>query len=1090
MATIEGTKKKLTVKGELIESAVNSKHEHSNKGVLDKLSDNNGTLQYNGADITGGGGSYTLPTASTTELGGVKVDGSTITINSDGIITSNVEINEDTLSGKIADYLDTNGVTVSRYGFTNDLLVNDKDNSIVWDFTSDRKGHLIFCYDLGEVLTKPTLKFEFIYDKADNVTLTNCQIQGMGATHTTTTGTQSLGFSTTNNRAVNVKHSFTVSSNGTGRYVKIIFNFSKVNTSIETGNIINIKVAKLYANGNLAKFYEVNSNNVAYGSESDYYNDDRIMNYGAYKAAESKKDKYKGMRILCCGDSTTNGNNGATTGLGFPTHLAKYFPQCSVTNHGWNGIDANGFFTTVTSATNVPDWNNVVAVLAAYGANASGGYNESDIPNTRQYIYSDARTANIQIDRSVEDAIGEVTYTVDGTNFVVSDDTVEIGAAKSNPQTYTIDGVNCIYDSVANTITIKGFYFNDSWIDTEEKYWSLFGTGWYGKMAKGIEYVQFMNPFTTLALHSYHHLSYADSTQAEDIETYMLKLQDIYRIPVIKANKELGVNNKTYRNMRLDWAHMNDLGNECKGWYLAKQLDTYIKYPYIYDHTYKYNDLVVTSLAMNRTTETVKVGEDIYLYVRVAPYNAISKDVIWSSDNENVTITPIVKGLEWQKVKVSGVSVGTSVITCTAANDPSITATCTVNITADSIIPVTGVTFDESTYNVVKGESATVSYTIEPGDATNKNATITANNGNVSVNGKVVTGVAVGTSVLTVTTADGSYTATTTVTVEDAPDVAVTGVTIDETATVEVDKTTQLKYTVSPTNATNKTVTFSVDNSNCTVSDTGLITGVAEGSSKITITTDDGGYTASCIVTITAASTGEGELSEPTVYSLANGNFITGRIDNSTGEIDTTNTSYMQNATAIPVSGGEYYFVSYDTAPSYFYAHFWSDAEYLSSINIKSSGLGFPIPAGCTKLYIICTNGANVINVYNATNYIVGSVVVGDSATVDLVNADATSKGYVGYATAATSFIPRYDLIVEPGLSYTYTVNFLEGTTGSVSSSAVREYVEGSYLSYQNATVYSNTFTAGATTHHVRIKINNSGSSTASPVSLTITKNS
>ena len=57
MATIDGNKKKLTVSGEAIESAVNSKHEHSNSAVLDKLSDNNGTLQYNGADITGGSAS-------------------------------------------------------------------------------------------------------------------------------------------------------------------------------------------------------------------------------------------------------------------------------------------------------------------------------------------------------------------------------------------------------------------------------------------------------------------------------------------------------------------------------------------------------------------------------------------------------------------------------------------------------------------------------------------------------------------------------------------------------------------------------------------------------------------------------------------------------------------------------------------------------------------------------------------------------------------------------------------------------------------------------------------------------------------------
>ena len=104
MATIDGTQKKLTVSGEAIESAVNSKHEHSNSAVLDKLTDNNGTLQYNGTDITGGGSAaeYTLPTASTTVLGGVMVDGTTITVNDDGIISSVV-----TGSGEL-EFLDTN----------------------------------------------------------------------------------------------------------------------------------------------------------------------------------------------------------------------------------------------------------------------------------------------------------------------------------------------------------------------------------------------------------------------------------------------------------------------------------------------------------------------------------------------------------------------------------------------------------------------------------------------------------------------------------------------------------------------------------------------------------------------------------------------------------------------------------------------------------------------------------------------------------------------------------------------------------------------------------------------------------------------
>ena len=130
MATIDGTNKKLSVSGEQIEESVGKSHEHSNKTVLDKLSDNNGTLQYNGADITGDGSSYTLPTASTEKLGGVKVDGTTITVNSDGIITAKTgeatnnalyklkgEIGLGTLKGlfdkRVDNYIKSNGYKIN-----------------------------------------------------------------------------------------------------------------------------------------------------------------------------------------------------------------------------------------------------------------------------------------------------------------------------------------------------------------------------------------------------------------------------------------------------------------------------------------------------------------------------------------------------------------------------------------------------------------------------------------------------------------------------------------------------------------------------------------------------------------------------------------------------------------------------------------------------------------------------------------------------------------------------------------------------------------------------------------------------------------
>jgi hypothetical protein len=54
--------------------------------------------QYYPADI---GGTYTLPTASTTELGGVKIDGTTITIDANGVVSATVGASTwSTITGK------------------------------------------------------------------------------------------------------------------------------------------------------------------------------------------------------------------------------------------------------------------------------------------------------------------------------------------------------------------------------------------------------------------------------------------------------------------------------------------------------------------------------------------------------------------------------------------------------------------------------------------------------------------------------------------------------------------------------------------------------------------------------------------------------------------------------------------------------------------------------------------------------------------------------------------------------------------------------------------------------------------------------
>ena len=258
-----------------------------------------------------------------------------------------------------------------------------------------------------------------------------------------------------------------------------------------------------------------------------------------------------------------------------------------------------------------------------------------------------------------------------------------------------------------------------------------------------------------------------------------------------------------------------------------------------------YSDVHVTGVTLNTTATTITKGGTTTLVATVSPNDAGDKSVTWSSNDTSVA-TVSSEGV------ITAVGCGEAIITVTTT-DGGCTAQCTTTVEN----PVTGVSLNTNVLTILTGLTYQLEATVSPSDACgDKSVTWSSSDSTIATvsNNGLVTAVATGSAVVTVTTTVGSYTASCAVEVSEP--VAVTGVTLNK-ATLDIfeAQTEQLVATVLPNNATNKNVTWSSNNSNiATVDSNGIVSAVTTGSAIITVTTVDGGYTASCEVTVSEQS--------------------------------------------------------------------------------------------------------------------------------------------------------------------------------------------------------------------------------------------
>lgn len=253
---------------------------------------------------------------------------------------------------------------------------------------------------------------------------------------------------------------------------------------------------------------------------------------------------------------------------------------------------------------------------------------------------------------------------------------------------------------------------------------------------------------------------------------------------------------------------------------------------YTFDHSDKTNVAIKLSwddgaVDLNGGTAEAKIKAKVY------PINLPDKKITWKSSDDN--IAKIDSG-----GNITAQNPGKAKLTAMLYSQKK-SATATLSVRQ----PVTGIFMPTSTITLYTGgEGRLLQTEIFPKNATNQNITWKSKNtkiARVDENGRVKP-VGVGMTEITATTEDGGFEAKCFVNVVNSyVDVQTLSVKNTDAMTIKVGDSVNAIVTVSPSNARNKTLKWSSDDTKiATVSQAGRIRGVSVGTANITVETTNG----------------------------------------------------------------------------------------------------------------------------------------------------------------------------------------------------------------------------------------------------------
>ena len=280
----------------------------------------------------------------------------------------------------------------------------------------------------------------------------------------------------------------------------------------------------------------------------------------------------------------------------------------------------------------------------------------------------------------------------------------------------------------------------------------------------------------------------------------------------------------------------------------------------------------------------LNIGEEVTIKFLINPSNVTLKETNWTnSDSSKVSMKDSVG-----YALIKGIEVGSSDIEITVKDYDGNVKTDSVKVNViNSNQPVLVSSIALSPTSVTLNPNGTYKFnvTVSPSNATNKGVAWSSSNTNVvsvDQNGNIKA-LKEGTAKIRVTAKDGSgkY-AEASVTVESSKptNILVTGVSLNaSTVKMYVGQSYQLIHTIKPSNATNKGVTWSSSNTNVVSVSNGKIVGKSSGKARITVTTNDGRYSAYTDVTVINRPSSNSSSSSKPSSSSSSGSSISSSID-------------------------------------------------------------------------------------------------------------------------------------------------------------------------------------------------------------------